>query len=432
MKLKIERDDKNTVARPAKKTLGGVSVDTIKELTMQKIQDETGHAPEHSFKPKRGHLGQRIAAVAAAAVLVLTLGTGVLAALNVIDLNEVFNSIFYSQEAEPYVKSGKDITITGSGDIEIEPVAGMYDAARGGAYIKLRITVPQAARLTESLVFLKNGIPFSDGGVTVTLEDEHTAIVSMFSAADVFGGKIHLSFDAIALEITDYPEEQDTGFNIGENIGLTEPVPVPGAEFFELTELALNGETLVVSHRFTDTSAGAWGTAVLGVKIPTGDVMWPSTDGEYNTIDVLSGTITQSFELGSSDPNTLTLVWQGARAEKVLTGNWEIEISGDNPAHPRAIGGIFDGHEAQAVLGVTNIEFNVFADYLSNLFPFDCSAEGIVELTLADGTVVHPRFTSSMLDNTMANFSYDMEFVDPASVVNVKFCGVEFDNSLGS
>jgi hypothetical protein len=247
---------------------------------------------------------------------------------------------------------------------------------------------------------------------------------------DDIGDDLKMRFDTMAFDFHAFEEAQPTGFNIGEHIGMTEPVRIPGAEFAEITSITLDGDKLTIAYRNSEAPVYGWGSAWLGLQKPDGEIIWePSSTGNFGVAGQ-----TDEFALGTLDPRDLTLVWQGSRADNTITGDWEFTVSGENQLHPRAIEGTFAGHFAQAVLGATSVEIHIHADYYHHRFPYDYEADGAVKLLLADGTVVQPKLGAAGMDETLASFYYDREmgFVNPADGVSVTFCGVTLDGSLGT
>jgi hypothetical protein len=139
------------------------------------------------------------------------------------------------------------------------------------------------------------------------------------------------------------------------------------------------------------------------------------------------------FEIGDADPNDLTLVWRGRRADYAVTGDWEFTISGDDTLKPKVIEGIIDDNFAQAVIGATSIDFRIGAGYYGKPLPFDPEADGVVEILLGDGTTITPKFSSwATRDGEHTQIGYMMPFINPDGVVSVRFNGVAFGGSLGS
>lgn len=263
-----------------------------------------------------------LAAVIAAVAIVLS---GIALAAIGFDFGALYNSIFNSKEAAPFVQTGDGITVLhNEGDVSVEALAAYYEPARSGLYMQLRITdLSGSGRLTESLVFLRDNGYISDlvittGKVNVLSIDESTVVVSLF--------------------ITSFTEGQTVSFD-----------------------------------------------------------------------SIVSGDAT-------------------------ITGKWEYAISNENVLSERMLYGEFEGSDAQVFLGGTVVEIIVFADYRSEdypdtVFPHDFAAEDTVIINLLDGSSVRPKFEGYFVDNSpQSSFVYGMEFVNPADVVSVVFCGTTIGN----
>jgi hypothetical protein len=289
-------------------------------------------------------------------------------------------------------------------------------------YLELRISDPIGGRLSDSLIFLTISglmeIPLSTGDVSVGLIDAHSAVASLF-ITPIDAGDATIQIVKIASGINYYYEAQPTQFNIGEHLSIDAPVIVPGAEFIEVTGITQSEGRITIAFRDSDPSAYGWGSAFLGVEKPDGGVIWgdgvsasADTEMRYSYIDI-----------GDSNPDDLTLVWNGSRADYVITGNWEFTVSGDNVLEPRLIDGEFEGNDVRVILGATSIEFLIEADYLNNAFPYDIHEADAVTILLEDGAIIHPRLSSSMNDSMTASFAYTMNFTNPDSVVSLTFYG---------
>ncbi|MDR3289519.1 MAG: hypothetical protein LBT22_08840, partial [Peptococcaceae bacterium] len=380
------------------------SAERVKELTMNKLHNDPRQTAEYPHAPRR--LRRRLAMVAAAALLTLTVATAALAVSGALDVGAFYNSIFNNSAAAPYIRTGNGITVqANSGEVTIEPLAGLLDPIRHGVYLQLRLQDPTGAKLPDSasLCFVNNGSILETSDISVTVEDANTIVVSMFVyLLDVIDDEFKVRFDTIASDFRIFEEDQPTGFNIGEHIGMTESVRVPGAEFAEITGITLDGGKLTIAHLITDAPVYGWGFVSIEVQKPDGEIILPSrATGHWGVAGQAD-----EFEIGALDPRDLILVWQGSRAANIITGDWEFTVSGENPLHPRAIEGTFEGHFAQAVLGATSVEIRVHADYYHNRFPYDYEADGAVKILLADGTVVQPKLGGAGMDETAASFYY--------------------------
>jgi len=367
----------------------------------------------------------RVAFVAAIVILILTFTSTVLAVSGIIDISSIVNSIFYNKEAAPYLQKGDGITMqSNDGEVSIEPIAAFFEPARSGMYLELQITDTIDTRLSDSLMFIdmtssNNGSMINTGPVDVRFIDDSRIIAGLL-ISPVSTGDMLIRFDTIVSGIRRFNEAQTTQFSIGEHIGINSPVTVPGVEFVEITKITLDSELLTIDHRISDVAIHGWGSAILGLMKPDGEIIWSYSGA------VGAGVRGQQdfFEIGNIDPNSLTLVWKGIRAENTIIGNWEFTVTGENIINPRSFSGEFEGHSVEVTLGATIVEITVFADYYSNEFPYDYYIDDAVTLLLKDGTSVHTRVEGIMCDITMASFAYGMRFVNPADVASVTFYGV--------
>jgi len=399
------------------------SADRIKDLTMSKIHISS--TPADDYAPR--YFAKRFVLVAVSVLLLFALATTALAVSGIIDFGSIFESVFRNKEAAPYIQTSDDITMQphkalSEDEVTVEPIAAFLEPARSGMYLELRISDPIGGRLSDSLIFLTISglmeIPLSTGDVSVGLIDAHSAVASLF-ITPIDAGDATIQIVKIASGINYYYEAQPTQFNIGEHLSIDAPVIVPGAEFIEVTGITQSEGRITIAFRDSDPSAYGWGSAFLGVEKPDGGVIWgdgvsasADTEMRYSYIDI-----------GDSNPDDLTLVWNGSRADYVITGNWEFTVSGDNVLEPRLIDGEFEGNDVRVILGATSIEFLIEADYLNNAFPYDIHEADAVTILLEDGAIIHPRLSSSMNDSMTASFAYTMNFTNPDSVVSLTFYG---------
>ena len=387
------------------------NAENIKKLFMQKTA-------------RKRSIGRRILLAAAIAAVTVVL-SGIALAATGFDFDSIFNSIFSNKEASRYVQTGDGITaLSNYGAMSVEPIAAFYESGLSGLYVKLRINDPTSSKaLSDSLVFLENGMKIHTGQVFTEVIDSNNVFVSMFITPMPDIDRT-IRFDTIASGITFYYEAQPTQFNIGEHLGLDRSVIVQGAEFIKVNGITLDGGTLEIGFCDSDASFYGWGSAFLGVMTLDGEAIW--TNGV--SVNAMTGEHFARIEIGSLNPDDLTLIWNGERADHTMTGSWEFAVSGDNVLEPRKYKGEFEGYEAQVTIGATSVGIEILADYLNNEFPYELTAiDGVtLMLTLSDGTIVYPKFSSSMNDSMMASFGYVMGFVNPADVVSVTFCGTTF------
>jgi hypothetical protein len=425
------------------------SSERVNELTMSRINSTAQNTGAH----QRGalHYGRRFATIAIAAVLMLSFSGIALAATGVIDFGPFHNSIFNNTEADQFVKSGEGVSAKGEGEIKIEVLAGFIDENRGGVYVQLKLQDPTGTKLSDSLTFVKNGSEYVPAdNVSVEMTDANTAIASIFvQEPDAIDGAVRIGFDTIASGIH-IVGPQSTDFNIGAQIGLTEPVRVPDAKFIELTSVTCTGGILKISYRNADTSKYGWGLPdTLSVQTQDGErILFADGTKEYGNT---GWTWTYEFEIGTADPNDLTLVWQGKKVDTTVTGDWAFTVSADNILKPHTIEGTIDGNYAQAIIGGTGLSLNIVGNVLNSEFldrikkvsaistanggadvTFDdLTVEGI-GILLTDGTIVSPKFGDCYAGEDMSRLSFITEFVNPDDVVSVTFFGETFDGSLGT
>ena len=412
----------------------------ITELNERRVDELLAYTPDYSdqnaenirklfmHKTARKHKAGRRLLLAAAIAAVAVALSGIALAATGYDFSSIFDSIFSNRKAAPYIRTGDGITVvSNAGDVSVEPLAAFYEPARCGLYIKLRIDdLAEAGVLSDSLFFLNSGIDVNTGRVIVDFIDANTITASLF-ISPVMNAESTVRFNTIASGITGYYEAQLTGFNIGEHIGIESSVIVQGAEFVEITGITLDRGMLMIEFHDSDPSVYGWGSAFLGVMSPDGETIW----GDGISTNTMTGERCAYIEIGKANPDDLTLVWNGQRADHTITGNWEFTISGGNLLETRWLDGEFEGNSIRVLLGATLVEFQISADYLgdndefplTNSFPYDPMASEAATILLADGTTVYPRFSASMLDSMTASFSYEMGFVNPVDIVSVTFCG---------
>ena len=361
----------------------------------------------------------RSAAAVFAAVIITF--SGITIAAKYYDFGAIFDSIFNSREAAPFIQTSDGIILkSGDSKVTVEPIAAFFDAARDSLYLEFKIIEPTGIKLSDTLAFYnsESGFEVNTGPVMVRLIDEYTAIVGLFITSTNTGDTT-VRFDTIASGITYYSEVQRTSFNIGENIGIVTPIVVPEAEFITITDLAIDDNRVTITHRQSDPSLYGIAHTNLGLMKPDGEVIWGSIGSETSGVPGWS----DGFEIGDINPETLTLVWSGMRYEYTMTGKWEAIVSGDNVMDMRILNGEFEGNTTKVILGATSVQILISADYINNPFPYEYKANGAVTISLKDGTTVYPIFHAYNNDQLTASYSYEMHFVDPSIVESVTFCG---------
>jgi len=418
------------------------AAERVKALTRAKLNINMDASP-------RRIRSRWIVSIAIAATLVLTIGGAAIAAsMGAIKLSGIFGSVFNGEKSQKFVKTGDEIEVISSeGDVSVEMLAGFIDGEYG-AYVQLRVHELSGTKLTDSLsipedekvvgtyeaekeltaqdtfIFLNGGNRLNTGGVDVSVIDSNTVETTMFTQNKTDSdGKYLIKFDTIASGIRTYLDPQDTGLSIGEIIRIADGTLVSGAEFITIRSIDLDGNKLSIAHYNSDAAIYGWGSASLGLLKPDGEVIW-ATAGS-NAVGVPGQT--DIYELGDANPGDLTLVWQGCRADYVLTGDWEFAISSENILMPKTLSGEVEGHFASAVIGATSVEIEIHADYYHNEPSFDPMADGALEIILNNGQRINSNidFHSSMLDETIATFSYSMSFVNPDDITSIVFCGNE-------
>jgi hypothetical protein len=427
------------------------SAERVYGMSLRKVRANAELTGGHRRSKSRRAM-PRFAVVAAALAAALSLSTVALAATGVINFDTVIDSVF-DKGTTPYIQTGDELnTLSSSGEVTVDATAAFLDEARDGAYVQLRIKDTTGTKLTESLalsegervigaaaknvatdtlIFSNAGQRVNTGEVSVNVVDKNTVVASMFilgiDGLDVADGKVNgkarIRFDAIASGIRVYLDAQTTGFNIGANLGIHEPTVVPGAEFMEIVGISRKDGSLTITRQASDATVHGWGEASLGLQKPNGEIIW----SPHSSFDERSMRWTDDFELGDADPDDLTLVWTGRRADVAFTGDWTFDVSGENVIAPRKMSGSVDGNAAQALIGATSVEIKVFADYYANPMPFDPHEEGAVAITLTDGTTVIPKAEATARDPEGATFKYTMPFINPDEVASVTFGGETLD-----
>ena len=173
----------------------------ITELDEQRIDELLAYTTEYSernaenikrqFMQKTAKkLGVHKRFLLAAAIAAVTVAlSGIALAATGFDLGALYNSIFQSEEAAPYVQAGEGITILhNEGDLSVEPLAAFLVPADGdgGLFLELQIRdLAGAGRLDDSLAFLwDNGyiddLQLNTGEAQISVVDENTVVAGLY------------------------------------------------------------------------------------------------------------------------------------------------------------------------------------------------------------------------------------------------------------
>jgi len=242
-------------------------------------------------------------------------------------------------------------------------------------------------------------------------------------------------FDYIASGIKE--TTVNTGFNVGEHLGMTGSVSLPGAEFVQITGVEISREhpqdekeLLRIYHDETrsDPLFYGWGAGTFSLKKADGGTIELSGQANHNLMLTDITGYESKFSIDDIDPNDLTLVWRGDRAEHILPGSWEFIISTDNIAiQAGEFHGFFEGLRTKVNINTTGVrvymydapDFNTAGEIVSNDNP--------LVLYFADGTTMDLPEKGAAEGGTDVIFVayYFDDFINPEDVVRVTFRGVE-------
>jgi hypothetical protein len=112
-------------------------------------------------------------------------------------------------------------------------------------------------------------------------------------------------------------------------------------------------------------------------------------------------------------------------------GNWEVFVSADSIIEPEYINSIFKGLTTITRVNATSIEVKIFAEEdtpydlsnIDNRLPIVFEEDNYLLIMLLDGSVINPVLNGSVIDFYVISYSYDMEFIQPANVVEIMFDG---------
>ena len=415
-----------------------VSATRVKELSLKKInmcetcENNIAGAkqtqPSYRAQPRRTHMRTvRRTALIAACLVILFLGfVTALAASGVINIGEFYSSIFANPKAGKAVATGDAVSgaVTDNG-IEITPLGAYVEGYN--AYIRLQLRDMEGGRLSDTIYFLKNNGESVPAVVDYDTDTNSAVAIIQYDIAtgDAAPATASLHLSAVCSDIQAI-ENLPLDFHIGTQIGITQPVVVPGAEFMAITGIETHDGTLTIHRRDNEIAQYGWGSGLLGLKAPDGTVIW-ETHGELDA----AGNKSDDFDIGKYDPDTLSLVFNGKHAARTITGDWEIVFSTVQHIVPRTLTADFSGREAEITCGATSLEINLSPGYaggdpeLKSVMKSISALEG-VSITLKNGEVVYPQFGAASWDSASADFRFKMIFIPPENVQSIAFLGQTF------
>jgi hypothetical protein len=164
-------------------------------------------------------------------------------------------------------------------------------------------------------------------------------------------------------------------------------------------------------------------TAIISFRTHSG-----RSDSQSETISLTFNAVSSvPYRIDNTgNPDTAPIVGMPGSFEDAFTyfGDWEVLVSANSLIDTKFIEGSFEGHNATVRVEATVIEFQIFADYYNNPFPFDIMEEDKVTILLSDGLSIHPKLQGTMYDSEMAAIWYAIDFINPADVIGIEFCGV--------
>ncbi len=415
-----------------------VSATRVKELTLKKInmcetcENNIAGAkqtqPSYRAQPRRTHMRTvcRTALIAACLVILFLGFVTALAASGVINIGEFYSSIFANPKAGKAVATGDAVSgaVTDNG-IEITPLGAYVEGYN--AYIRLQLRDMEGGRLSDTIYFLKNNGESVPAVVDYDTDTNSAVAIIQYDIAtgDAAPATASLHLSAVCSDIQAI-ENLPLDFHIGTQIGITQPVVVPGAEFMAITGIETHDGTLTIHRRDNEIAQYGWGSGLLGLKAPDGTVIW-ETHGELDA----AGNKSDDFDIGKYDPDTLSLVFNGKHAARTITGDWEIVFSTVQHIVPRTLTADFSGREAEITCGATSLEINLSPGYaggdpeLKSVMKSISALEG-VSITLKNGEVVYPQFGAASWDSASADFRFKMIFIPPENVQSIAFLGQTF------
>jgi len=456
------------------------------------IQEADVFANKKQSKP----ISKKFITILVAAILVLALTTAALAATGVIDFASVFSNLFRNETVAPYIIDGDnisgnvdvhlvdadndtDVMDDQSGDIfrnneseiDIKLLAAVMDDTQGGGlFLKFEIHDPTGERLSDSFVLINNNenmglTPLNmnitndmrqwiDSGTEhvpdgVQVIDEYTVHAGFFIPGWLMSewgplsrneaGDIVVQFDYIASGIKE--TTVNTELNVGQHLGLTAPVALPGVEFVQIMGVEISREhpqdereLLRIFHEDTrsDPLLYGWGAGLLSLRKADGGTIGLSGQADHNQMLTDITGFESMFNINDIDPNDLTLIWRGDMAEHIIPGNWEFTISTGNVAiQAGEFHGLFDGMRTEVNVNTTGVRIYIYDAPDFNTAGEMARHDSPLILHMADGTTIDlPEKGAAEGGTDVILIAYyfdflDIDFINPEDVVRVTFRGVE-------
>jgi len=429
-------------------------------------------------------LRKPILTIAAAIMILVTLTTTALAATGVVDIASFFRSMFANEAVEPYIITGDNIAANadsnlendatayndqaGTGiiahvnesELEVELLAAFVDDTQGGGlYMKLEIRDPTGERISDSFVLILHDetmmytytqlnmyiptdvrqwidpdSPHAFSPDYVQIIDDYTAHAGIFIPQwSLFHrnetGEIVIGFDFIASNVQ-HTSVFDTGFNIGEHIGMDGLIALPGAEFVQIAGVQFDEDGyLIIYHHDTDADplVYGWGSGMLSLMKPDGEIIGILGQRNNNVNPNVAETGFESrFDIGDINPNDLTLVWRGDMAEHIVPGRWEFSIYYGNIAIQEGVFyGYFEGFRTVADVHTSMVVLLMFVDDRDIARDIVFYENNSLVLYMADGTTVEAVAGFAEGWDEGVYIGFDIDPIRPADVVRMTFRGVE-------
>jgi len=363
----------------------------ITELDEKQLDELLAYVPDYSIKNaeniktkflqkttvKRKHT-KRFFLTAAAVVTMLALSITALAATGIINLGRFYDSIFANPEASPYVVTGEGLSIVEGDDINSVPHAGDIITGRENSndlsvepvaafldgwqiYVQLKVTVQNDVPLPDALYIFNGNTPLNYGDVDITRINEKSAFISFMTVGN------HVTFlkdGSSVLYHTPEWEQADTVILRFDSIN---------SDYHE-ADIIYNGPWEISIYINNETVN----------KINPGFIE-TSYMGFYTTVAIRA----TSFEVRVFAAEGVPFY---SRETYWIDGDLRVDIYYDDNDLPK---------------------------------PSFESRTGDVVITLSDGRTVEPIIDSTSNDDTLACYSYIMDFINPEDVVSVMFFGVE-------
>jgi len=410
------------------------------------IMKKTENSTNSSAQTKSSTRLIRRALIAAALVVALT--TTALAISGTIDFPSFFRSVFRNEQAEPFVISGDGIKTninetegiydSDSGvfindGFEIKLISAFYDINPGIFYLELEITDPTGERLSDSFMLFtyeegRGYIPLNlnyyvPSEVEFINENTVRAGVKIWHNTD---NKGEIKFDLIMSDFNQESRLYQTGIKVKDYIDIETPLILPNVEFVQIDEITYNSGTLKVLYRNPDPSVYGWGSGMLGIQKPDGEILW------HHSARNITSDFSEAEIMFSIDEITdeHTFVWEGHRAKHFIKGNWEFTITGETGLAESTFNAVVEGLRTEVT--VSSLGVNV---YIYDAPDFETSREMVLShqdfgliLHLADGSMVEPVAGGAEGGTDVVLISYIMDFINPKDVVMVTFRDTDISN----